>query len=263
MPNLHDPITLLVYEKVHTLCFIKCMKTMKSVRISKRPSDERGETNIGWLNSKHSFSFGSYTDPNYVGFRNLRVINEDKVAPGKGFGEHPHRSMEILSYVVEGELEHKDSLGNGRVIRAGEFQYMSAGSGVSHSEFNPQPDKPTHFLQIWIQPEDLGGEPCYQDFDTAEKRVKDGLLLLASPDGEAGSAKIRQNVQVFFGDVAKGAAIEVAASKAYPFAWVQVIRGGIKVETTDLTAGDGAAIEGSHFMIEGTEEAEFLMFRLS
>lgn len=202
-------------------------------------------------------------DPNYIGFRNLRVINEDKVAPGKGFGEHPHQSMEILSYVVEGELAHKDSMGNGRVIKAGEFQYMSAGSGVSHSEFNPQPNKPTHFLQIWIQPKDSGGEPRYQDFNTAEKRVKNGLFLLASPDGASGSAEIRQNVQVYFGDIAAQATIEIPSDENYPFAWVQVIKGKIKIEATDLSTGDGAAIEGDHFIINGLENAEFLLFRLS
>ena len=202
-------------------------------------------------------------DPEHVGFRSLRVINEDTVAPGRGFGEHPHRSMEILSYVVEGELEHKDSLGNGRVIKAGEFQYMSAGSGVLHSEFNPQPDKSTHFLQIWIQPRNQGGEPRYQDFDTMEKRVKDGLFLLASPDGEAGSAAIRQDAQIHFGDLAAGSTIEVSADEKYPFAWIQVIKGGLKIESTELAAGDGAAIEGSAFAIEGAEDAEFILFRLS
>jgi redox-sensitive bicupin YhaK (pirin superfamily) len=236
---------------------------MNGISISKRPSEDRGETNIGWLESKHSFSFGGYMDPNYIGFRNLRVINEDKVAPGKGFGEHPHQSMEILSYVVEGELAHKDSMGNGRVIKAGEFQYMSAGSGVSHSEFNPQPNKQTHFLQIWIQPADSGGEPRYQDFNTTEKRVKNGLFLLASPDGASGSAEIRQNVQVYFGDIAAQATIEVSSDSNYPFAWVQVIKGGIRIEATDLSAGDGAAIEGDNFMIKGVESSEFLLFRLS
>ena len=246
------------------LCdILQAMKTTHDIQITKRPSEERGLTNIGWLDSRHSFSFGGYTDPEHVGFRNLRVINEDKIAPGRGFGEHPHRSMEILSYVVEGELEHKDSLGNGRVIKAGEFQYMSAGSGVLHSEFNPQSDKPTHFLQIWIQPREQGGEPRYQDFDTAEKRVKNGLFLLASPDGEQGSAAIRQDARIHFGDLAAEATIDVPADERYPFAWVQVIKGGIKISDTELSAGDGAAIEGNAFAIQGSEDAEFLLFRLS
>ena len=233
------------------------------IQIKKRPSEERGLTNIGWLDSRHSFSFGGYADPRHVGFRSLRVINEDRVAPGKGFGEHPHRSMEILSYVVEGELEHKDSLGNGRVIKAGEFQYMSAGSGVLHSEFNPQPDKPTHFLQIWIQPREQGGEPRYQDFDTVEKRVKNGLFLLASPDGEKESAAIRQDAQVHFGNLVADATIEIPEDDHYPFAWIQVIKGGIKIGNTDLFAGDGAAIESSTFAIKGIQAAEFILFRLS
>ena len=181
---------------------LQSMNAIHNIQVTRRPSEERGLTDIGWLDSRHSFSFGGYADPKYVGFRSLRVINEDKVAPGKGFGEHLHRSMEILSYVVDGALEHKDSLGNGRVIKAGEFQYMSAGSGVLHSEFNPQSDKPTHFLQIWIQPREQGGEPRYRDFDTAEKRIKNGLFLLASSDGEQDSAAIRQDAQIHFGDLA-------------------------------------------------------------
>jgi len=239
------------------------MKTIDDIKIKKRPSEERGKTNIGWLDSKHSFSFGRYADPEHVGFRSLRVINEDKVAPGKGFGEHPHRSMEILSYVVDGELEHKDSMGNGRVIKAGEFQYMSAGSGVLHSEFNPQPDKSTHFIQIWIQPREQGGMPRYSDFDTAEKRVKDGLFLLASPDGESDSAAIRQDAQIHFGDITAGKTIEVQADNHYPYSWIQIIKGTVHIAENKFAAGDGAAIEGSAFKINGSEDSEFILFRLS
>lgn len=171
--------------------------------------------------------------------------------------------MEIFSYVIDGALEHKDSLGNGRFIKAGEFQYMSAGTGVLHSEFNPQTDAPTHFLQIWIQPAEQGGEPRYQDFDTTERRIKNGLVLLASPDGEAGSTMIRQNAQVHFGDINKDNTIKVTDDEKYPYAWVQVIKGEIEVESTELAAGDGASIEGSEFAIKGTKDAEFLLFRLS
>lgn len=243
----------------HTACMAS---TGNSLTIIKRPSAERGTSNFGWLDSKHSFSFGGYHDPEHLGFRSLRVINQDIVAPGQGFGAHPHQSMEILSYVVEGELEHKDSLGNGRVIKAGEFQYMSAGSGVRHSEFNPSSDQPVHFLQIWIQPREQGGQPRYRDFDTAAPRVKNGLFLLASPDGEADSAEIRQTAQIHFGDLASGASIEVRADAKYPYAWVQVIQGAVQIAGTDLEAGDGAAIEGDAFTIEGTQDAEFLLFRL-
>lgn len=234
-----------------------------SIKLSKRPSEDRGVTHIGWLDSKHSFSFGGYMNPNHMGFRSLRVINEDRVAPGKGFGEHPHQSMEILSYVVDGQLEHRDSMGNGRVTKAGEFQYMSAGSGVSHSEFNPQSDKPTHFLQIWIQPRESGGKPRYKDFDITEKRIKNGLSLLASPDGESGSAEIRQDAQVYFGDVGSGAIIKVPADEKYPYAWVQVISGAVEIEAVALAAGDGVAIEGNQFAIKGVEDSEVLLFRLS
>ncbi len=236
---------------------------MSDISISKRASEERGETNIGWLDSKHSFSFGDYMDPAYVGFRSLRVINEDKISAGKGFGKHPHRLMEIFSYVIEGELKHEDSMGNGRTIKAGEFQYMSAGTGVSHSEFNPQSDKSTHFLQIWMQPNEGGGEPLYQDFDTAEKDVKNSLSLLASPDGEAESAKIRQTAKIYFGNLESGALIDVIANETYPYAWIQMIKGEITIGDVALGAGDGAAIEGDAFAIEGVEDAEFLLFRLS
>lgn len=172
--------------------------------ILKRPSLDRGYSDFGWLKSRHSFSFGQYHDPEFMGFRSLRVINEDKVSPGKGFGSHPHDSMEIVSYVVEGELEHKDSLGNGRVIRAGEFQYMSAGSGVVHSEFNPSAENPVHFLQIWLIPQEAGGEPRYRDFDTSQRRKENGLAVLASPDGREDSAAIRQDAEIHFGHLAAG-----------------------------------------------------------
>jgi redox-sensitive bicupin YhaK (pirin superfamily) len=238
------------------------MKT-ETINILKRPAAERGQSDFGWLDSRHSFSFGAYMDPEYVGFRSLRVINEDKVAAGKGFGTHPHQSMEILSYVVDGELEHKDSMGNGRIIKAGEFQYMSAGSGVLHSEFNPSKTNPAHFLQIWIQPREQGGEPRYRDFDTAEKRVKDGLFLLASPDGEGDSAEIRQDAQIHFGDLSAGKTLTVAADATYPYAWIQLIKGTVSIGDTELGSGDGAAIEASSFDIRGSEDAEFLLFRLS
>jgi len=244
------------------------MKTPQNIRIFKRPSEDRGETNIGWLDSKHSFSFGSYMDASCVGFRSLRTINEDKITAKKGFSPHPHQSMEIFSYVVDGELAHKDTLGNGRIIRAGEFQYMSAGSGVKHSEFNPQSDKPTHFIQIWIQPREYGGEPRYQDSDTTKNRIQNGLLLLVSPDGEKGSIEIRQDAQIYFGDLKAEASIEVPADEKYPYSWIQMIRGAVKVEGIDLVAGDGAGIEGTEnegpaFTIISTADAEFLLFRLS
>ena len=233
------------------------------ITLTKRPSEKRGHTQIAWLNSRHSFSFGEYWDPDNVGFRSLRVINEDKVAPGQGFGTHPHRSMEILSYVIDGELEHKDSLGNGRVIKGGEFQYMSAGDGVFHSEFNPQEAQPSHFLQIWIQPREQGGEPRYRDFDIAEKRVENGLSLLASPDGRDNSAEIRQDAEIYFGAVQIGHRINIPESSAYQFAWVQVISGTIEIAHHSFSAGDGAEIEGNTFEIKAQDDAEFILFRLS
>lgn len=235
----------------------------KDITLTKRPSDARGHTQIGWLDSRHSFSFGEYWDPENVGFRSLRVINEDKVAPGQGFGTHPHRSMEILSYVVVGELEHKDSLGNGRVIKAGEFQYMSAGSGVFHSEFNPRADQPAHFLQVWITPREQGGEPRYRDFNTAERRIENGLFLLASPDGEQDSVEIRQDAQILFGDLRSDNRLTVGEDARFPYAWVQVIRGDLQIGVHALTDGDGAAIEANTFDIAASRDAEFILFRLS
>ncbi len=233
--------------------------------INVRKSEERGKTNIGWLDSRHSFSFGNYHDPEHMGYRSLRVINEDKVEPGQGFGTHPHRSMEILSYVVEGSLEHKDSMGNGRVIRAGEFQYMSAGDGVMHSEFNPSPDEKVHFLQIWIQPREKGGEPRYRDFDTASRRQTNGLALLASPDGAQDSAEIRQDAQIYFGHLEPGKSILVPGGSPYPYAWLQLIRGRVEISgETVLDAGDGACTELPDFTVTAADaESEFILFRLS
>ncbi|NRA27482.1 MAG: pirin family protein [Opitutales bacterium] len=202
-------------------------------------------------------------DPDYVGFRSLRVINQDIVAPGKGFDTHQHRSMEIFSYVIDGQLENKDSLGNGRIIKTGEFQYMSAGDGVFHSEFNPQEAQPSHFLQIWIQPREQGGEPRYRDFDIAEKRVENGLSLLASPDGRDNSAEIRQDAEIYFGAVQIGHRINIPESSAYQFAWVQVISGTIEIAHHSFSAGDGAEIEGNTFEIKAQDDAEFILFRLS
>jgi len=233
------------------------------ITLTKRPSEKRGHTQIARLNSRHSFSFGEYWDPDNVGFRSLRVINEDKVAPGQGFGTHPHRSMENLSYVIDGELEHKNSLGNGRDIKGGEFQYKSAGSGVHHCEFNPQADKSAHFLQIWITPREQGGEPRYRDFDTAERRVENGLFLLASPDGEKDSAEIRQDAQIFFGDLRNGNSLAVPEDARFPYAWIQVIKGDIQIGEHVLTDGDGGAVEATAFDIAASRDAEFILFRLS
>jgi len=234
-----------------------------TVRVSKRPAGQRGRTELGWLHSRHTFSFGEYRDPDHAGYRALRVINDDVVEPGGGFGTHPHRDMEILSYVISGSLEHRDSLGNGRIIRAGELQYMSAGSGVRHSEYNPSATEPVHFLQIWIVPDQPGGEPRYADMDTNALKQDDALALFASPDGRDGSVAIRQDAEVHFARGRAGAAIAVPDDPARAHAWIHVIAGSITVADESFGPGDGGGVEGSAFEVRCTEDAEFLLFRLA
>lgn len=225
-----------------------------------RRAHERFHTDLGWLNSWHSFSFGEHYDPAHAGYRSLRVINDDTVSPGQGFGTHGHSSMEIFSYVISGQLEHKDSLGNGRIINAGEFQYMSAGAGVKHSEFNPSSTEPVHFLQIWLTPTHSGGEPRYQDIDTKHLRKNNGLTLLASPTGEGQAFAIRQHAKIFFGHL--NAHQEVQIEEAYPHYYLHLISGKLSIESQSLHPGDGAAL--SHpLKIEAEEEAEFLLFNLN
>ena len=228
-----------------------------------RKSDERGPTNIGWLNSKHTFSFGQYYDPAHMGFGPLRVINEDRVIPGAGFGTHGHSDMEIISYVLDGALEHKDSIGTGSVIRPGDVQRMSAGSGIHHSEFNHSKADPVHFLQIWIVPERGGLEPSYEQrpFADAEKRGR--LRLVGSRDGRDGSVTIHQDVDLYAGlfDDGESARLSLRPGRK---AWVQVARGDAVVNGDRLAAGDGAAITGVETLeIEGRQDAEVLVFDMA
>lgn len=233
-----------------------------ALKVVKRPADERGRAEHGWLHSRFSFSFADYHDPAHMGYRSLRVINDDFIEPGQGFGMHPHRSMEIFTYVIEGALEHQDSMGNGRIIKAGEFQYMSAGDGVMHSEFNPSSDGQTHLLQIWIYPENPGGEPRYADADPSSRRVKDGLTPLASPDGRDESMAMRQQALISFGDLAAEKSIEVRAELGEGHFWIQMISGEIAVGEETLAAGDGAIVEAAAFTVHGNQQAEFLLFEL-
>lgn len=228
--------------------------------IEVRRASERFHSNLGWLDSWHTFSFGEHYDPAHQGYRSLRVINDDTVAPGQGFGTHGHSSMEILSYVISGELEHKDSLGNGRIIKAGEVQYMSAGEGVKHSEFNPSSDEPVHFLQIWITPTHPGGAPRYADRDTKPLRKENGLTLLASPQGANGSFAIRQHAELHFGHLTTGASL--TPETAYQHHYLHLIKGELEVADQLLKPGDGAAIEGSA-SLKAQSESEFLFFALS
>jgi quercetin 2,3-dioxygenase len=228
-----------------------------------RRAHDRGHAQHGWLDSHHSFSFADYYDPDHMGFRALRVINEDRVAPGRGFGAHPHRDMEIISYVLEGGLQHKDSLGTGSVIRPGDVQRMSAGTGVRHSEFNASQSEPVHFLQIWLVPSQSGIQPSYEQktFSEAEKRGR--LRVVASPDARAGSLQIHTDAIVYAGLFAAGEAAELALADGRS-AWVQVARGKARIEGAELDAGDGlAASDLRTLRIEGVEAAELLVFDLA
>jgi redox-sensitive bicupin YhaK (pirin superfamily) len=231
--------------------------------IKVRPAGERGKTQTPWLDSNHTFSFNRYYDPNYTGFRDLLVINEDFVAPARGFGTHSHSDMEILSYVIAGQLAHKDSTGTSAVIRPGEMQRMTAGTGVSHSEFNPSETEPTHFLQIWIQPERSGLKPGYEQREFAEQERRGKLRLVASRDGRDGSVTIHQDVKVY--DALLGVDEELSYQlDGGRHAWAQVIKGTVTVNGTALRAGDGAAIsEENSLNIKASEDAEILLFELS
>jgi redox-sensitive bicupin YhaK (pirin superfamily) len=228
-----------------------------------RRAEERGHFDFGWLNTYHTFSFGEYYDPRNMGFRSLRVINEDFVDAGRGFPTHGHRDMEIITYVLEGGLAHKDSMGNGSIIRPGDVQRMSAGTGVRHSEANPSAEESVHLLQIWIMPNEEGIEPGYEEkkFDDEEKRGR--LRLIVSPDGRDGSVMIHQDASVYATvlDSEQQVAYEVKPGR---HAWLQVARGLIEVNGQQLKQGDGAAISEEHELaIVGREPSEALLFDLN
>lgn len=230
--------------------------------IELRPSADRGYADHGWLKSFHSFSFAGYQDPRHMGFGPLRVINEDRIAPGTGFGTHGHRDMEIISYVFEGALAHKDSMGNGSVIRPGDVQRMSAGRGVMHSEFNHESAGETHFLQIWIEPAQIGIAPGYEErhFDAAAKRGR--LVLIASPDGAQGSVRLHQDARVHAGlfDGDEQADLLVAPGRRV---YLHVGRGSVEINGQRLAAGDAAKFtDEQRFRLSGGQQAEVLMFDL-
>ncbi len=232
--------------------------------ITIRPQDQRGVANFGWLDSRHSFSFGHYYDPQHMGFASLRVINEDKVIPGKGFGTHGHQDMEIISYVLSGELEHRDSMGNGSVIRPGDVQRMSAGTGVRHSEFNASKINPVHFLQIWIMPEQKGLKPSYEEKNFSSKIKQGKLTLVGSRDGRDNSVTIHQDVNLYLGSLTQSDRItqQIGNNRAV---WLQVTKGKINLGDRLLQAGDGAAItEESEIAIAGHDlDSEILLFDLA
>jgi redox-sensitive bicupin YhaK (pirin superfamily) len=228
-----------------------------------RRANDRGHADHGWLDSHHTFSFADYYDPAHMGFRALRVINDDTVAPGRGFGSHPHRDMEIISYVLDGALAHKDSMGTGSTIEPGDVQRMSAGTGVVHSEFNASKSEPVHFLQIWLLPSERNAKPGYEQkrFSTEEKAGK--LRLVASPDGRDGSITVHTEAEVYAGVFDRGQRAEHAVASGR-HAWVHVARGTARVNGQEMTAGDGLAIsDETSVAIEGVDRAEILLFDLA
>ncbi len=230
--------------------------------ITIRHSNDRGGGDHGWLKTQHSFSFSDYWDEKWMGFRSLRVINEDWVAPSSGFPTHPHRDMEIITYVLSGQLEHKDSLGTGSVILPGDGQRMSAGRGIRHSEYNPSPTEKVHLLQIWIMPDTQGHEPGYEQksFPEAEKRGK--LRLIASRDGADGSVKINQDAKLFVTLLSPGSEVKHALG-AKRHAWLQVAKGEVELNGQKLQQGDGAAISDEQKLtVQGIKDAEVLLFEL-
>ena len=233
------------------------------LNFEKRPADERRKTDFGWLKSAHSFSFGQYYDPKHLGFGNLIVINDDIVAGDKGFGQHPHRNAEIFSYVLGGALEHKDSLGNGSVVSEGGVQYMSAGSGVTHSEFNPSQTDQMRFLQVWLMPEVEGTEPAYDTIELTPTDKDGKLKLFLSKDGRDGSMKTQANASVYAAELNVGQAISQNL-QAGRKACVQVAGGSVRVNKITLNKGDGLAIDGSGTLIfDQGQDAEFLFFDLA
>ena len=227
-----------------------------------RRANERGKVNMGWLDSRHTFSFGHYFDPDHMGFGNLRVINEDRVQPGKGFGTHGHQDMEIISYVIDGGLEHRDSMGNGSVIRPGDVQRMTAGTGVQHSEFNHSKHDLVHFLQIWILPEEKGLAPGYEEKHFEETEKRDRLRLVGSRDGRDGSVSIHQDVDLYASLLSAGTTLTHVFRPGRQ-GWLQVVRGRVTIDGNTLDAGDAAALtEIGEATVSAVDDAEVLLFDL-
>ena len=231
--------------------------------ITIRKAQDRGHANHGWLDTWHTFSFGSYQDRNHIRFRSLRVMNEDRVAPGKGFGTHPHNDMEIVTYVLSGALEHKDSMGNGEVLRPGEFQRMTAGTGITHSEFNPSLTEPVHLYQIWLYPEQSGLTPSYEQKAFPQTERHNRLRLAASRDAAEGSLTIHTDARI---DLAELQSDHTVQHELVPgrHAWLQVLRGRVTLNGSDLETSDGAAVSDEvELRITATQDAEILLFDLA
>jgi len=231
--------------------------------IQVRKSKERGHAKHGWLDSHHTFSFSDYYDPKFTGFRNLLVINEDRVNPGAGFGTHGHKDMEIISYVLEGELAHKDSLGTGSVLKYGDVQRMSAGSGVRHSEFNGSKEKLVHFLQIWITPKKDGIKPSYEEKKYSVEDKQNKLKLIVSPDGKDGSLQINQDASIYASILEEGKDVSLSLANGR-HSWVQVVRGSLELNGTVLSEGDGASISDVQKLeLKAKKPSEVLVFDLA
>jgi redox-sensitive bicupin YhaK (pirin superfamily) len=226
-----------------------------------RRSEERGHFDLGWLDTRHTFSFGEYYDPRFLGFSALRVINEDRVAPGKGFPTHSHRDMEIVTYILDGALEHKDSLGTGSVIRPGDVQRMSAGTGIQHSEYNHSADASVHFLQIWILPDRKALAPSYEQITIPREDRRDRLRLIGARDGREGSVTIHQDLSLYAGDLSSGTVLEHALGGRA--GWIQLASGSVEVNGLQARAGDGIAItKEASVKITAVSPAEVLLFDL-
>jgi quercetin 2,3-dioxygenase len=231
--------------------------------IQVRKAAERGHFDHGWLDTQHTFSFGDYYDPAHLGFRSLRVINDDRVQPGQGFGMHGHRDMEIVTYVLDGALEHRDSMANGSILRAGELQRMTAGTGVRHSEFNPSDTEWVHLYQIWLLPQRKGLEPSYEQLAVGEEDKRGRFRLVASPDGVDGSLTIHQDARLYLASLSpgEGVAHEIEPGRA---AWLQVLRGSMNVFGHDLAAGDGVAVTDENAIsVQAAVPSEVLLFDLA
>ena len=228
-----------------------------------RKAEDRGHADHGWLDTHHTFSFSTYQDPDHTRFRSLRVMNEDFVAPGQGFGTHPHHDMEIVTYVLEGALEHKDSMGNGEVLRPGEFQRMSAGTGITHSEFNPSDSEPVHLYQIWLFPERKGIEPSYEQKQFPDEEQQNRLRLVASQDAEAGSLRIHQDARIYLSSLDEGKQVSYDL-KPGRHAWLQVLRGSVSVNGHSLGTSDGAAVsDETSLSIKAEDATEIMLFDLA
>ncbi len=230
--------------------------------ITLRKSHERGKANFGWLDSYHSFSFGNYYHPQHMGFRALRVINEDRIAPGRGFDTHGHRDMEIITYVLEGSLEHKDSTGTSAIIQPGEIQRMSAGTGIFHSEFNPSSTEPVHLLQIWILPNSTGLPPSYEQKTFNLLATPGQFQQIATSNPQNGTLKVHQDLNLSAAMIPRDERLSYALAPQR-HAWIQVVRGKLRLDDITLEAGDGVAISGRQITLDATEDAEILLFDLA